>query len=152
MVATKLGLMAQQRPQIPSDMKEYNRKLIEELRANGGKVQSGPMAGSEPLILTTKGRKTGKSQSVVIGYRPSGHAMVVIASNNGAAGDPHWYRNLQANPHATAEVGGKKFEVRARTTEGDERTRMGALIDYLERQQALTQREIPVVVLEPVVK
>ena len=133
-------------------MKAYNRKLIEEMRENGGKVQSGPLAGSEPLILTTKGRTTGRPQSVVIGYRPSGRAMVVIASNNGAPGHPHWYRNLLADPHATAEVGGRKFEVRARTTEGEERTRMGALIDYLERQQALTQREIPVVVLEPVVK
>jgi deazaflavin-dependent oxidoreductase (nitroreductase family) len=138
--------------QIPPDMKEFNRKLIEDIRANGGRVTTGPMAGREPLILTTKGRKTGKEHSVVIGYRPSGHAMVVIASNNGAPGDPHWYRNLQADPHATAEVGGKKFEVRARTAEGEERTRMGALIDYLERQQAQTQREIPVVVLEPVVK
>ena len=131
-------------------MKEFNRKLIEELRANGGKVASGPMAGSEPLILTTKGRKSGQAQSVVIGYRPSGHAMVVIASNNGAPADPQWYRNLQANPHATAEVGGKKLEVRARTAEGEERTRMSALIDYLERQQALTRRRIPVVVLEPI--
>jgi deazaflavin-dependent oxidoreductase (nitroreductase family) len=142
--------MAQQRPQIPSDMNEYNRKLIEELRANGGKVQSGPLAGSEPLILTTRGRKSGEARSVVIGHRPAGRAMVVIASNNGAPGDPQWYRNLLAHPHATAEVGGKKFDVRARTAEGEERTRMGALIDYFERQQALTQRQIPVVVLEPV--
>jgi deazaflavin-dependent oxidoreductase (nitroreductase family) len=133
-------------------MKEFNRKLIEELRANGGKVASGPLAGSEPLILTTKGRTSGRPQSVVIGYRPAGHALVVIASNNGAPGDPQWYRNLLADPHATAEVGGKKFDVRARTTEGEERTRMGALVDYFERQQARTQREIPVVVLEPIAK
>lgn len=132
-------------------MNAFNKKLIAELRANGGKVQSGPMAGSEPLILTTTGRKSGRPQSVVIGYRPSGKAMVVIASNNGAPGDPQWYRNLLAEPHATAEAGGKKFEVRARTAEGEERTRLGALIDYLERQQARTEREIPVVVLEPVV-
>lgn len=142
--------MAQQKPEIPSDMKEFNRKLIEDIRANGGKATMGPMAGREPLILTTKGRKSGQPQSVVIGHRAAGHAMVVIASNNGAPGDPQWYRNLQVDPHATAEVGGKKFEVRARTAEGEERTRMGALIDYLERQQALTHRRIPVVVLEPI--
>lgn len=131
-------------------MREFNRKLIAELRANGGRVASGPMAGSEPLILTTKGRNSGQGHSVVIGYRPSGHAMVVIASNNGAPEDPQWYRNLQAHPHATAEVGGRKLEVRARTAEGEERERMGALIDYLERQQALTDRRIPIVILEPV--
>jgi deazaflavin-dependent oxidoreductase (nitroreductase family) len=131
-------------------MKAYNTKLIAELRANGGKVISGPLAGSTPLILTTKGRRSGEPRSVIIGWRPSGEAMVVIASNNGAPGDPHWYLNLLANPRGTAEVAGKKFEVRAHTTEGEERDRMGALIEYLERQQARTERQIPVVVLEPV--
>jgi len=131
-------------------MTAFNRKLIEEIRANGGKITIGPMAGSSPLVLTTKGRKSGEPQTVVIGWRPSGAAMVVIASNNGAAEHPQWYRNLMEDPHATAEVNGNKFDVRARTTQGEERTRMGALIDYLERQQALTTREIPVVVLEPV--
>ncbi len=131
-------------------MKAFNRKLIEEIRANGGKITSGPMAGSSPMILTTKGRKSGQPQAVVIGWRPAGEAMVVIASNNGAKEDPQWYRNLEREPHATAEVGGKKLEVRARTAEGEEAKRLGALIDYLERQQALTKRVIPVVVLEPV--
>jgi deazaflavin-dependent oxidoreductase (nitroreductase family) len=135
--------------EIPQDMKAFNKKLIEEIRANGGKIVNGPMAGSSPLILTTKGRTSGEPQAVVIGWRPSGAAMVVIASNNGAAEHPQWYRNLMEDPHATAEVNGKKFEVRARTTEGEERTSMAALIDYYERQQARTQREIPVVVLEP---
>ena len=142
--------MAQQRPEIPPDMNEFNRQLIADIRAHGGKATIGPMAGREPLILTTKGRTSGEPRSVVIGHKQAGKAIVVIASNNGAPGDPHWYLNLQADPHATAELGGKKFEVKARTTEGDERERMGALVDYLERQQALTQRQIPVVVLEPV--
>ena len=142
-------MAAQEKPQIPSDMNEFNRKLIAELRANGGEITSGPMAGSKPMILTTKGRKSGRPQSVVIGWRPAGEAMVAIASNNGAQEDPHWYRNLQKDPHATAEVGGKKVEVRARTAEGEEAQRMGALIDYLERQQALAKRRIPVVILEP---
>jgi deazaflavin-dependent oxidoreductase (nitroreductase family) len=102
------------------------------------------------LLLTTKGRRSGRPQTVVVGYRPAGEAMVVIASNNGAPGDPHWYRNLVKDPYATVEVGDQKLEVRARTAVGEERTRMGALVDYLERQQALTGRQIPVVVLEPV--
>ena len=144
------GMAAQQRPEIPQDMKAFNKKLIEEVRANGGKITSGPMAGSSPMLLTTKGRNSGEPQTVVIGWRPSGAAMVVIASNNGAADHPQWYRNLMQDPHATAEVNGKAIQVRARTAEGEERTRMGALIDYLERQQEKTEREIPVVVLEPV--
>src|SRR5437764_6425100 len=135
--------MAQERPQVPADMKEFNRKLIDEFRASKGNM-TGPMAGRQILLLTTTGRRSGEPRTVVIGYRPSGEAMVVIASNNGAPGDPHWYRNLQKSRQATVEVGDKKFDVHARTTEGEERERMGALIDYLERQQALTGREIPV--------
>ena len=136
--------------QIPADMIEFNRKFIEELRANGGRAKSGPMAGREALILTTTGRSSGKPQSVVIGHKQAGNALVVIASNNGAPGHPQWYLNLLADPHATAELGARKFEVKARTTEGEERDRMGALVDYLPGQQAKTQRQIPVVVLEPV--
>lgn len=141
--------MARERPQIPADMKEFNRRLIEEYRANGGRL-SGQLADSRLLLLTTRGRNSGRPNTVVLGYRLSGETMVVIASNNGAPGDPQWHRNLQMDPHATVEVGDRKLDVRARTTEGEERERMGALIEYLERQQSLTGRRIPVVVLEPV--
>ena len=140
--------MAQQRPQIPADMIEFNRMLIEDVRAHGGKATVGPFAGREPMILTTKGRKSREPRSVVIGHTPHGEGIVVIASNNGAPGDPHWYRNLLADPHATVELGAKKYGVVARTTEGEERDRMGALVEYFGRQQALTDRQIPVVVLE----
>ena len=140
--------MSQEKPQIPPDMNEFNRKAIEEFRTNGGKL-SGPLTKSQVMLLTTKGARTGQQRTVVIGYRPSGDNLVVIASNNGAPSDPAWYRNLQAHPHATAEVGDKKFHVHPRTTEGDERERMGALVEYLEREQQKTSRTIPVVVLEP---
>jgi len=140
--------MSQQKSQIPPDMKEFNRKVIDEFRANNGQL-SGPMAGRQVMLLTTKGARTGQDRTVVIGYRPAGDKLVVIASNNGATSDPSWYRNLQAHPHATAEVGDKKFHVHPRTTEGDERTRMGALVEYLEGEQKKTSRQIPVVVLEP---
>jgi len=130
------------------DIKEFNRKLIEEFRANRGQL-SGPMAGRQVMLLTTKGARTGQDRTVVIGYRPAGDKFVVIASASGAPSDPAWYRNLQAHPHATAEVGDKKFHVHPRTTVGDERERMGALVEYLEREQQKTSRRIPVVVLEP---
>jgi deazaflavin-dependent oxidoreductase (nitroreductase family) len=140
--------MSQQKPQIPPDMNEFNRKVVEEFRANGGKL-SGPLAKSRLMLLTTKGARTGQGRTVVIGYRPAGDSYVVIASANGAPSDPAWYRNLQAHPHATAEVGDKKFHVHPRTTEGEERERMGALVDFFEREQQKTSRKIPVVVLEP---
>lgn len=130
------------------DIEEFNRKIIEEFRANRGRL-SGPMAGRQIMLLTTKGARTGQERTVVIGYRPAGDSYVVIASASGAPTDPAWYRNLQAHPHATAEVGDQKFHVHPRVTEGEERERMGALVDYLEREQQKTSRKIPVVVLEP---
>jgi deazaflavin-dependent oxidoreductase (nitroreductase family) len=134
--------------QIPVDMNAFNRTLIAEFRANKGQL-SGPMAGRKLMLLTTKGARTGQERTVVLGYRRAGDSYVVIASANGAPTDPAWYRNLQAHPHATAEVGDQKFHVHPRTTEGEERERMGALVDYLPGEEKKTSRKIPVVVLEP---
>jgi len=134
--------------QIPADMNSFNRKVIDDFRANKGQL-SGPMAGRKVLLLTTKGARTGEDRTVVLGYRQAGNSYVVIASANGAPSDPAWYRNLQAHPHATAEVGDKKFHVHPRTTEGEERERMAALVEYLEGEAKKTSRKIPVVVLEP---
>ncbi len=134
---------------MPADMKAFNAQLIAEYRANGGKL-SGQMAGMNPLLLTTTGAKSFAERTVVVGWRPYGEAVAVIASNNGADKAPQWFANLQANPVATVEVGGEKFKVKARVAEGQERSEVAKLIDYYERQQALTSREIPIVVLERV--
>jgi deazaflavin-dependent oxidoreductase (nitroreductase family) len=139
-----------QRPQIPEDMKAFNAKLIEEFRANGGQLVSGPMAGSKPMLLTTTGAKSFAERTVVIGWRPYGDRFAVIASNNAAPQHPHWFHNLQANPVAIVEVGTDKFSVKARVAEGAERAEVAKLIDYYERQQALTSREIPILILEKV--
>jgi deazaflavin-dependent oxidoreductase (nitroreductase family) len=139
-----------QRPQIPEDMNAHNAKLIEEFRANGGQLVSGPMAGSKPMLLTTTGAKSFSERTVVIGWRPYGDRYAVIASNNASPRNPHWFHNLMANPVATVEVGPDKFSVKARVADGAERAEVAKLIDYYERQQALTSREIPIVILERV--
>ena len=139
-----------QRPQIPEDMKAFNTKLIDEIRANGGQIVSGPLAGSKPMLLTTSGAKSFAERTVVIGWRPYGDRFAVIASNNAAPHHPHWFHNLQANPVATVEVGTDKLSLKARVAEGAERAEVAKLIDYYGRQQALTSREIPIVILEKV--
>ncbi len=133
--------------QIPADMNAFNRKLIEEFRANRGQL-SGPMAGSQLMVLTTTGAKSGKERTTVIGYRKDGERFVAIASGNGAPSHPAWYLNLQARPIATVEVGPDKFKVRVRTARPEERERLSRLVPYLEQQQRLTTREIPIVVFE----
>lgn len=137
----------QSKPAIPPDMKAFNRALIEEFRANGGRL-SGQLATSQLILLTTIGARSGKPHTVVIGYRAHGDKLVAIASNNGAPGDPAWYRNLLADPNATVELGPDKFGVRARTAKTEELDEYGNVIPYLESQQKLTEREIPIVILE----
>jgi deazaflavin-dependent oxidoreductase (nitroreductase family) len=128
-------------------MKAFNRKLIEEFRANRGKL-SGPMAGRTLMLLTTTGARSGKERTVVLGFGKDGDRYVVIASGNGAPAHPAWYLNLQARPIATVEVGPDKFKVRARTAGPDERGPLKHLVPYIEQQQTLTSREIPIVVLD----
>ena len=140
---------AAQRPAIPSDMKAFNRALIQDFRASGGKL-SGPMAGRILILLTTKGARSGEPRTVVLGFGRHGDELVAIASDNGAEEHPAWYRNLLADPTATIELGEEKFDVRARTAKPDEREVYAKVIPYLERQQKLTDREIPLVVFERV--
>jgi deazaflavin-dependent oxidoreductase (nitroreductase family) len=83
-----------------------------------------------------------------MGYVRHGDGLLAIASNNGAARHPDWYFNLLAAPTATVELGPEKFDVRVRTAGPDEREELGRLIPYFESQQKLTEREIPIVVLE----
>ena len=137
----------QQRPQIPADMKAFNAKLIEEFRANDGRL-SGPMAGRQLLLLTTTGARSGEQRTAVVGYRPYGGQLAIIASDNGAAEAPRWFANLKKDPIATVEVGTEKFQVRTRVATPAERPKIASLIEYLGPQQERTSREIPIVILE----
>jgi len=132
---------------MPPDVKAFNQALIEEWRANGGRL-SGPMAASKLILLTTIGARSGEPRTTVVGYRSHGDELVAIASNNGAPNDPAWYRNLLAHPTATVELGAEKFEVRARTAGPGEREEYERLVEYLESQQKLRDREIPIVILK----
>ena len=134
-------------PQIPTDILAFNRKLIEEFRANRGQL-SGPMAGRTLMLLTTTGAKSGKERTAVLGFGKDGDRYVVIASGNGAPSHPGWYQNLLARPIATVEVGPDKFKARARTARLEEREQLKRFVPYIEQQQTLTKREIPIVVLE----
>lgn len=136
-------------PQVPPNITAFNEKLIAEFRSNGGQL-SGQMAGRQVLLLTTTGAKTFLPRTVVIGYRPYGEHLAVIASANGAERSPAWLHNLKANPVATVEVGPDEYQVKARIAGPQEKPELKKVVEYYERQQALTKREIPFVVLERV--
>jgi deazaflavin-dependent oxidoreductase (nitroreductase family) len=134
-------------------MSDFNRSIIEEFRANEGKV-GGPFEGAPMLLLHTTGAKSGDERVNPMMYRDLGDGtLAVFASKAGADTNPDWFHNVVANPDVTAEIGTETRRFRARTAAGDERTSIWTqqkqdypgFADY-ERK---TSREIPVVVLEP---
>ena len=126
--------------------------LIEDFRAHGGAVSSGPFAGRSVLLLTTTGAKSGQPRLAPLVYTRDGDHYVIVASKGGAPTHPAWYQNLVAHPIVTLEVGPEKFQARARVAQGPDRDRLFAQLaainpgfnDYQKR----TSRVIPVVVLE----
>jgi deazaflavin-dependent oxidoreductase (nitroreductase family) len=133
--------------EIPPDMRAFNQRVIAEHRANAGKL-GGLMEGRTVLLVTSTGRRSGQQRTIVLGYGRQGDRLVVIASNNGAPSDPDWYLNLLADLNATVELGPDKFQVRATIVGPGERDQLAKALPYLEGQQKLTPREIPIVALD----
>jgi deazaflavin-dependent oxidoreductase (nitroreductase family) len=133
------------------DYNAFNRQLIEEFRANEGKV-GGMFAGAPLLLLTTTGAKSGQQRVAPLAYTTDNGRLVVIASKGGAPTHPDWFHNLRANPEATIEVGTETFPVRAIFPEGAERQRlfdqMAAQMPNFAEYQRNTTRKLPVFVLE----
>src|SRR5439155_18791500 len=134
-----------------SNQNEYNRKLIEDFRANRG-ASDGPFAGRPLLLLTTIGAKSGQRRTTPLMYVPDGDRLLVIASNAGAPSHPDWYRNLLAHPQVTVEVGADTFDASAAVLKGAERQQLWdkivASYPFFAEHQAKITREIPLVALE----
>ncbi|GCE14708.1 nitroreductase family deazaflavin-dependent oxidoreductase [Tengunoibacter tsumagoiensis] len=134
-----------------ADVNDWNRQVIEEFRANGGKV-GGQFTGFPLLLLTTTGAKSGQRRTAPLAYLPDGDRFVIFASKAGAPTNPDWYYNLVANPQVTLEVGGETFEAIAHIATGEERDRLynaqATKYNNFAEYQAKTTRLIPVVVLE----
>lgn len=131
-------------------MSDWNDKIIEEFRANDGKV-GGQFEGAPVLLLHTKGRKTGREYVNPMMYLDYEGHRYVFASKAGADTDPDWYVNLIADPSVTVEVGTDTLSATATPLSGDERTRIYTEQEtrypgFLEYRQK-TSRVIPVVEL-----
>jgi len=134
-----------------ADVTDWNRTIIEEFRANGGKV-GGQFEGAPLLLLHTTGAKSGAERVTPVMYQAVDDSFAVFASKAGAPTNPDWYHNLLAHPEVTVEVGTDTEPVRARVADGEERERIWqqqkesfpGFADY-ERK---TERIIPVVILE----
>jgi deazaflavin-dependent oxidoreductase (nitroreductase family) len=133
-----------------SSIGDYNQRIINEFRANGGRPPS--WSGSSPLLLLHhRGARSGVQRVNPVAYLEDDGRYVVFASKAGAPTNPGWYHNLMAHPDTTIEVGSETLEVTAREASGEERERLFAAQaerspQFMEYQQK-TDRVIPVVVL-----
>jgi len=131
---------------------DFNAKIIEEFRANGGKV-GGPFAGAPLLLLHTTGAKTGQQRVNPMMYREVDGGYAVFASKAGAPTNPDWYHNLVANPEVQAEIGTQTMDLTARVASDGEREPIWTAhkTEYpgFQEYENKTTRQIPVVILEP---
>ena len=138
---------------VTNERTNWNQKIIDEFRANGGKV-GGRFEGKSLLLLHTTGAKTGKERVNPVAYVRDGISYVVIASKGGAPDNPDWYYNILAHPRLTVEVGTETFNVEAEVAEEPERThlynKMSDMMDSFNDYRRKTDRVIPVFKLTPV--
>ncbi len=122
-------------------------------RASGGKVGGRFPKGAPVLLLTSVGRRSGRPRTVPLLYLDDGDSVVVVASQGGMPTHPDWYHNVVAHPRVEVEVGRRVREMVARVVDDGERAalwpRLTAMYADYDDYQARTERQIPVVVLDP---
>jgi deazaflavin-dependent oxidoreductase (nitroreductase family) len=144
---------------IPDSLPDWIREHVELYLKDGeaGHYWDASLGGGEgmltTLLLTTRGRKSGRTLTLPLIYRPTDSGgYCVIASKGGAPNHPAWFLNLSADPNVQVQVVNDRFAALARVAEGEERERLWQMmVDYYAPYtdyQAATQRQIPVVVLD----
>lgn len=132
------------------NVKIMGRVHIALYRATAGRI-GGKMFGTDVLLLTTVGKKTGARRTTPLLYGRDGDDVIVVASFGGQPQHPAWYGNLMANPRVTVQIRGDVSERVARTATAEERARlwpmMAALYPSYDDYQKKTSREIPIVIL-----
>ena len=136
-------------------IEEHLRRYLETNGADGHMWDSTPVGGPGPiptLLLTTKGRRSGKPGTMPLIYGKTDKGYVIVASKGGAPNHPGWYLNLVTHPEVEVQVEADRFRAKARTATGTERTdlwkKMAVIYPPYDEYQAKTSREIPVIVLE----
>jgi deazaflavin-dependent oxidoreductase (nitroreductase family) len=133
------------------DLKAFNANIVDEFRANGGKV-GGPFEGGNLLLLTTTGAKSGQPRLSPLAFLTVDDKMLIIGSYAGADVDPAWVHNLRANPRARIEVGTTAYDVNARELPMAERDeiypKIVELTPVFGEYQQRTSRVIPLFELQ----
>ena len=130
----------------------FGQEHVDRYRATDGQ-EGHDWQGTQTLILTTKGRKSGEPRDAPLIYGTDGDKYLVVASKGGADDPPAWYLNLQADPEVDVQVWGERFKARARDATPEEHAgfweQMRGHWPAYDEYQSKTDRQIPVVVLEP---
>ncbi len=130
---------------------DFNSQVIEEYRANGGRV--GGMFENMPLLLLHHiGAKSGQERIAPLAYAQDADRYVIFASKAGAPTNPGWYRNLVAHPRTTIEIGTETLQVTAEEVTGEERQRLfdaqaQRAPGFADYQEKAGDRVIPVIAL-----
>ncbi len=123
-------------------------------RASKGRLGSRFLRGAPVLLLTATGRKSGVPRTTPLLYLRDGERLLVVASKGGFSSHPVWYRNVEANPRVSVELGGERREMRAQRASEAEKAalwpRLVAMYRDFDDYQARTDRDIPVVILSPI--
>jgi deazaflavin-dependent oxidoreductase (nitroreductase family) len=134
------------------DQPLFGAEHVKRYRETGGEVGH-DWRGTQTLLLTTTGRKSGEKRTAPLIYQPYGDNYLIVASKGGAPEPPGWYLNLSEHPRVEVQVRDDVFAARARTATPEEKPdmwrTMTATWPSYDAYQRKTDREIPVVVLEP---
>lgn len=121
-------------------------------RMTGGAVGH-RFRGGTLLLLTTTGRRTGHAHTVPVMYFADGDRFVILATNGGQEFFPAWYHNLTSQPAATVQIERRRFKVRAKEADAEERQRLLALVvsqaPLFEGYRKKLHRRIPILILHP---
>jgi deazaflavin-dependent oxidoreductase (nitroreductase family) len=135
-----------------NEMPLYGQQHVDRYLATDG-AEGHDWKGTQALILFTTGRRSGQQRTTPLIYGRHGDDYLLVASQGGAPENPDWYFNLEANPDVEIQVKGDRIHARARTATPEEKPELWSIMtrewpDY-DRYQTKTDRDIPLVVLEP---
>jgi deazaflavin-dependent oxidoreductase (nitroreductase family) len=137
-----------------ADYANFEDNLIADMRAHGGAITTGPLAGQPILVMTSIGAKTGQPRRAIVNFHRDGDDYVIAGTAAGAPKDPAWVSNVRADPNVTVETEGRAFPATASFAEGTERDRLWdqhvAALPRFAGYPEQSGRVIPMVRLTPV--
>jgi deazaflavin-dependent oxidoreductase (nitroreductase family) len=135
------------------DPKAFEDNLIADMRAHGGKVTSGPLAGHPLLVMTSTGAVSQEPRRAIVTFSRDAGDYVIAGSASGAPTDPAWLHNVQANPGVAVGAEGRTFDATASVAAGPERDRLWdqhvAALPHFAAYPEQSGRVIPMVRLTP---